>query len=55
MLSLVVMYPQRYLPAGMTLVEFFQGLLGAIFLALVFAAACTRAWIDYQKRKREKK
>jgi len=55
MLSLVVMYPQRYLPAGMMLGEFFQGLLGAIFLALVFAAAGTRAWIDHQKRKREKK
>ena len=55
MLGLVVMYPQRFLPPDMTLGEFFQGLLGAIFLALVFAAACTRAWIDYQKRKREKK
>ena len=55
MLSLVVMYPQRYLPAGMTLGEFFQGLLGAIFLALVFAAVCTRAWIDHQQRKRDKK
>ncbi|MFN5354397.1 MAG: hypothetical protein ACK5BB_10460, partial [Burkholderiaceae bacterium] len=46
MLGLVVMYPERFLPPGMTLGEFFQGLLGAIFLALVFAAAGTRAWID---------
>ena len=55
MLGLVVVYPERFLPPGMTLGEFFQGLLGAIFLALVFAAAGTRAWIDHQKRKREKK
>ena len=55
MLGLVVMYPERFLPPGMTLGEFFQGLLGAIFLALVFAAACTRAWIDRQQRKRDKK
>ncbi len=55
MLGLVVMYPERFLPPGMTLGEFFQGLLGAIFLALVFAAACTRAWIDHQQRKRDKK
>ncbi len=55
MLGLVVMHPERFLPPGMTLGEFFQGLLGAIFLALVFAAAGTRAWIDHQKRKREKK
>ena len=55
MLGLVVMHPQRYLPPGMTLGDFLQGLLGVIFLALVFAAAGTRAWFDYQKRKREKK
>jgi uncharacterized membrane protein YphA (DoxX/SURF4 family) len=55
MLGLVVTYPQRFLPQGMTLGEFFQGLLGAIFLALVFAAAGTRAWIDHQKRNRDKK
>ncbi len=55
MLGVVVVYPERFLPPGMTLGEFFQGLLGAIFLALVFAAAGTRAWIDHQKRKREKK
>ncbi len=55
MLGLVVMYPQRFLPPDMTLGEFFQGLLGAIFLALVFAAAGTRAWIDHQKRHRDKK
>lgn len=55
MLGLVILHPARFLPPGMTLGEFFQGLLGAIFLALVFAAAGTRAWIDHQKRKREKK
>jgi hypothetical protein len=55
MLGLVVMYPERFLPPGMTLGEFFQGLLGAIFLALVFAAVGTRAWIDHQKRNRDKK
>ena len=55
MLGWVVMHPQRYLPPGMTLGDFLQGLLGVIFLALVFAAAGTRAWFDYQKRKREKK
>jgi hypothetical protein len=55
MLGLVVLHPQRYLPPGMTLGEFLQGLVGVIFLALVFAAAGTRAWFDYQKRKREKK
>jgi len=55
MLGLVVMHPQRYLPPGMTLGDFLQGLLGVIFLALVFAAAGTRAWFDYQKRKHEKK
>ena len=55
MLGLVVIHPQRYLPPGMTLGDFLQGLLGVIFLALVFAAAGTRAWFDYQKRKREKK
>jgi uncharacterized membrane protein len=55
MLGLVVMHPGRYLPPDMTLGEFFQGLLGAIFLALVFAAAGTRAWIDHQKRNRDKK
>ena len=53
--GLVVMYPERFLPPDMTLGEFFQGLLGAIFLALVFAAAGTRAWIDHQKRNRDKK
>lgn len=51
----VVLRPERFLPPGMTLGEFFQGLLGAIFLALVMAAAGTRAWFDYQKKKRDKK
>ncbi len=54
MLGMVILHPERFLPAGMTLGEFFQGLLGAIFLALVFAAAGTRAWFDYQKKRRDK-
>lgn len=54
MLGLVILHPERYLPAGMTLGDFFQGLLGAIFLALVLAAAGTRAWFDYQKKRRNK-
>ncbi len=54
LLVAVVLRPERFLPPGMTLGEFFQGLLGAIFLALVAAAAGTRAWFDYQKKKRDK-
>ncbi len=54
LLVAVVLRPERFLPPGMTLGEFFQGLLGAIFLALVVAAAGTRAWFDYQKKKRDK-
>ena len=54
LLFAVVLRPERFLPPGMTLGEFFQGLLGAIFLALVMAAAGTRAWFDYQRKKREK-
>ncbi|MEO0318098.1 MAG: hypothetical protein RL404_1775 [Pseudomonadota bacterium] len=50
----VVRRPERFLPPDMTLGEFFQGLLGAIFLALVLAAAGTRAWFDYQRKKRDK-
>ncbi len=50
----VVLRPERFLPPDMTLGEFFQGLLGAIFLALVVAAAGTRAWFDYQRKKRDK-
>ncbi len=44
MLGLVVMYPQRFLPPDMTLGEFFQGLLGAIFLAhrIVVIRKCYR-------------
>lgn len=55
MLGLVALHPDRYLPPGMTLGDFFQGLLGAIFLALVLAAAGTRAWFDYQNKRRDKK
>ncbi len=54
LLVAVILWPQRFLPPDMTLGEFFQGLLGAIFLALVMAAAGTRAWFDYQRKKREK-
>ncbi len=54
LLVAVVLRPERFLPPGMTLGEFFQGLLGAIFLALVAAAAGTRAWFDSQKKKRNK-
>ncbi len=54
LLVAVVLRPERFLPPGMTVGEFFQGLLGAIFLALVMAAAGTRAWFDYQKKKRDK-
>ncbi len=54
LVGMVVLHPERFLPPGMTLGDFFQGLLGAIFLALVLAGACTRAWFDYQKKKREK-
>lgn len=55
MLGMVALHPERYLPAGMTTGEFFQGLLGALFLALVLAAAATRAWFDYQRKRRDKK
>ncbi len=54
LLVAVILWPQRFLPPDMTLGEFFQGLLGAIFLALVMAAAGTRAWFDYQRKKRKK-
>ncbi len=54
MLGMVILHPERFLPDGMSLVDFFQGLLGAIFLALVLAAAGTRAWFDYQKKRRNK-
>ncbi len=54
LLLAIVLRPERFLPPGMTLGEFFQGLLGAIFLALVLAAAGTRAWLDYQRKKRER-
>ncbi len=55
LVGMVTLHPERFLPPGMTLGEFFQGLLGAIFLALVMAAVVTRAWLDYQKKKRETK
>ena len=50
----IVMNPKRYLPEDMTLGEFFQALLGALMLSLVFAAGAFRAWNDYQRKKREK-
>ena len=54
LLVAIVLRPERFLPPGMTLGEFIQGMLGAIFLALVLAAAGTRAWFDYQRKKRDK-
>ena len=54
LLVAIVLGPERFLPPGMTLGEFIQGMLGAIFLALVLAAAGTRAWFDYQRKKRDK-
>ena len=55
LLVAIVLRPERFLPQGMTVGEFIQGMLGAIFLALVLAAAGTRAWFDYQKKKRDKR
>ena len=55
LLVAIVLRPEGFLPQGMTLGEFIQGMLGAIFLALVLAAAGTRAWFDYQKKKRDKR
>ncbi len=55
LVGMIALHPERFLPPGMTLGDFFQGLFGAIFLALVLAAVATRAWFDYQKKKREKK
>ena len=55
MVGMVALHPERFLPPDMTLGDFFQALLGALFLSLVLAAVGTRAWFDYQKKKREKK
>ncbi len=55
LLLAVVLRPERFLPPGMTLGEFIQAMLGAIMLALVLAAAGTRAWFDYQRKLREKR
>ncbi len=55
MAGMVVLHPERFLPPDMTLGDFLQGMLGALFLAMVLAAVGTRAWFDYQKKKREKK
>lgn len=55
LVGMVVLRPERFLPPHMTLGEFFQGLFGAIFLAVVLAAVATRAWFDYQKKQREKR
>lgn len=55
MLGMIVLHPEHFLPDGMTLGEFFQSLLGVILLALVLAAAGTRAWFDYQRKRRAKK
>ena len=55
LLVAIVLRPESFLPQGMTVGEFIQGMLGAIFLALVLAAAGTRAWFDYQRKKRDKR
>lgn len=55
LVGIVTLHPEHFLPPEMTLADFYQGLLGAIFLALVMAAVVTRAWLDYQKKKRETK
>ena len=46
---------QRLLPAGMSLYEVIEGMLGGAILSGVFAAAVYRAWQDYKKRKISKK
>ncbi len=51
----LVLHPERFLPPGMTLGEFFQALLGVFMLAGVFAAVTFRAWNDYQNKRRNKK
>ncbi len=53
--GMVALHPERYLPSDTSVGEFFQGMLGALMLALVLAAVGTRAWFDYQRKKREKK
>jgi hypothetical protein len=53
--GMVALHPERYLPPDTSAGEFFQGMLGALMLALVLAAVGTRAWFDYQRKKREKK
>ena len=55
LLVAVVLHPERFLPRDMTLGDFFQGLLGVLMLAGVFAAVSFRAWNDYQNKKRNKK
>lgn len=55
LLVTLVLHPERFLPPGMTLGEFFQAFLGVLMLAGVFAAAGFRAWNDYQNKKRNKK
>ena len=55
LVGMVALHPERFLPPDMSFGDFLQGLLGAIFLALVMAAVATRAWFDYQRKKREKK
>ncbi len=55
LLVALVLHPERFLPPGMTLGEFFQALLGVFMLAGVFAAVTFRAWNDYQNKRRNKK
>lgn len=53
LLAAMAMYPQRFLPKGMSLAEFIQAMLGALMLAGICAAVAFRAWNDYQRKKRK--
>ncbi len=46
---------QRLLPAGMSLYDVIEGMLGGAILSGALAAAVYRAWQDYKKRKSSKK
>ena len=50
----VVLHPQRVLPPDMTLVEFFQAMIGVLMLSGLMAAVVLRAWNDYQRKLRDK-
>jgi hypothetical protein len=52
-LLVAVMQPRRFLPAGVSIGEVLEGMLGGAILGGAFAAAVFRAWQDY-KNKRNK-